>query len=85
MKINELSNYIAGFATGAILAVIIASWSEATMAYRIVYVVLLGLVLLFATWSKPKSNKGNNNADDNSPYALVCKPSNKSNDSTAKS
>ncbi len=50
MKIGELSSYVAGFAKGVILSVIIASWNEITVAYRIVYIVLLGL-LFFARGS----------------------------------
>jgi hypothetical protein len=63
MKIEELWFYVAGFTLGVALLAIIATWGKASEAYRIVYITLLGL-LLFATWSKPKSYKGNNNADN---------------------
>jgi hypothetical protein len=84
MKINKLWFYVAGFVMGVALAVIIVTWGAATIAYRIVYIVLLGL-LLFATWSKPKSYKGDDNTDNNPLYAPVSKPLNKSGDSTTKS
>ena len=84
MKIGELSSYVAGFAKGVILSVISASWNEITVAYRIIYIMLLGL-LFFAAWVKPKSYKGNDTTDDNPVHVSVYKPSNKSSDSATKS
>jgi hypothetical protein len=70
MKIKELWFYVAGFTLGVALLAIIATWSKASEAYRIVYIALLGL-LLFATWFKRKSHKSNSNTDDNSLHTLV--------------
>jgi uncharacterized membrane protein YfcA len=81
LKIKELWVYVAGFTLGVALSVIIATWGEATITYRIVYIVLLGLLLL-ATWSKRKPYNRNNNANNDPLQTVVSKPTNKSNNST---
>jgi hypothetical protein len=83
MNINKLWFYTAGLLMGGAVAVIIATWGEAAMVYRVSYVGLLGL-LLFATWFKPKPHKTNGKADNNSPYAMAYKSSDKSTDETTK-
>ena len=53
MKIEKLWFYVAGVALGVALATSIALWEGASVAYRVVFIVILGLLLL-ATWFKRK-------------------------------
>lgn len=75
--------YIAGFVAGVVLAIIAATWDEITVAYRITYIGFLSL-FLFATWFKPKSNKGNSNTD-NRCLCVAVKSSNDSGDNATDS
>lgn len=48
----ERYNKLIGLAVGIILATIVGAWGEATTVYRVLLVILFGL-LSFAAWSKP--------------------------------
>jgi hypothetical protein len=81
MRKNDRWSYIAGFVTGVIVAVIIATWGEAAIAYRIVYMVLLSFLLL-AAWSKPNPYKGNHNANNNHLDVPIVEATDKGSDGT---
>ena len=74
MKIDNLWFYVAGLAMGAALSGTIALWGEATVAYRCVFIVLLGL-LSFATWSKGKPYESKSTTDGKPLDTLTCEGS----------
>lgn len=82
---NKLWFPCACFAIGSIFTVMVGSWQEVSVFYRVIYVVLFIGLLLSATWSKQKTNDGDNDSDNNPLNASVCEPSHKSSNNTAKS
>ena len=84
MKIEKLWFYVAGLVMGVALAGSIALWAEVSIVYRVGFLVLLGLLFL-ATWSKPKSYKGDDNANSNHLDIAICKTTDKSSNSTTQS
>jgi len=86
MKINikGLLDYVAGFAVGAIMAAIIASWGNATVGNRIFFVVLLGLLIFASLPAKPKSYKSNSTPDGKPLHVLVSEGSNENGDNPSR-
>jgi hypothetical protein len=74
----------ASFALGAMLVVIVVSWQEVSVFYRVAYVILF-VGLLCSFWSKQKTNDGDNDSDNNPRNIFISKPRHKSSNSTAKS
>ena len=81
MKKDRLWDYVAGFVMGVTLTTFIAAWGESSLTYRIVFIVLLGLLSL-ATWSKSKRQNSNDRANNCPREVVECEPSNKGNSST---
>ena len=76
---------VIGFVVGTILSVIVGTWGEASIIFRAIYVVLFVGLLLAATWSKPNTDKGDNNSDNNPLNTLESKSTHKSYNSTNES
>jgi peptidoglycan/LPS O-acetylase OafA/YrhL len=84
---NRLGLFSTVFALLAILVVFVVSWQEASVFYRVAYVVLyagLLCVACVASRSKQNTNDGDNNPDNNPSNTFVSKPRNKGGNSTAK-
>ena len=77
--------FVAGLVIGVILAVIVWTWGEASLAYRIIYATLFGGLLFLATRSKPNADKGNDDSNSHPLRTMELKSSHKSCGSTNKS
>jgi hypothetical protein len=81
MKKEEAWFYVAGLAMGVALAATIMLWPQASVAYRIGFLVLL-VLLFFAAWSKRKPYESDGTADSK-PFNTLISEGGHENDNNA--
>jgi hypothetical protein len=82
---NRIHPYITGLTIGTILSLTIGLWTQSTILYRIIFVVLFIGLILFVTWSEYNSDKSDNNTNNRPLKTMEYKSRQKGKDSTNES